>query len=371
MGKSAEIAGAGFAGLTVATELARLGWRVQVHESADRPRTFGAGIFLWDNGLHVLRELGVVDRVLAGCHEPVLWEERTATGERIGVRPLAARGGLRLVTLPRQRLMDALLAAAGAAGVRVRTGSRAVGADPAGALVTAGGRRWEADLVVGAEGIRSTLRASLGVPTEHVVFSAGACRLLVPRDRAPRAGEMWQCYLNFSDSRSQRRVLYVPCGNDVLYLLLGAEHTDPALRRPLDPAPWCATFPPLRSLLSELPATPRFDRYEALRLTTWSVGRVGLVGDAAHAMPPTLGQGAGTALANSLALARSVDETGDVVAGLRAWEAAQRPVVDLTLEESVRGVSFMYPGPGAPGLDGWPGEAFRIAAHRVPPRRGG
>nr|AFD30958.1 CrmF [Actinoalloteichus sp. WH1-2216-6] len=371
MRKSAEIAGAGFAGLTVATELARLGWRVQVHESADRPRTFGAGIFLWDNGLHVLRELGVVDRVLAGCHEAVLWEERTATGERIGVRPLAARGGLRLVTLPRHRLMTSLLSAAGEAGVRVRTRSRAVGADPDGALLTAGGHRWEADLVVSAEGIRSALRVSLGVPTEHVVFSAGACRLLVPWGRVPGGGDIWRQYVNFSDSRSRRRVLYVPCGNEVVYLLLGAEETDPALRRPLDPGPWCATFPPLRSLLSELPPRPRFDRYEALRLTAWSVGRVGLVGDAAHAMPPTLGQGAGTALSNSLALARSVDGSGDVQAGLRSWEAAQRPMVDLTLEESVRGVSYMYPGPGSPGLDGWPGSAFDIAAHRVPPRRGG
>ncbi|MCP2256386.1 2-methyl-3-hydroxypyridine 5-carboxylic acid dioxygenase [Streptoalloteichus tenebrarius] len=360
MTRTAEVAGAGFAGLTVATELARRGWRVRVHEAGPRPRAFGAGIFLWTNGLRVLTELGVVEWVLARSYEASQWEERDSDDNELGIRPLPLPGGLRMVTMTRRTLHTALLTAAEAAGVEIRTGSRVVAAEPGGVLVTEDGARWPADLAVGADGIRSRVRDSLGLLAGHELFPYGMYRFLVPLARVPEFRGRWRNYLNFLDAGLRRRVLYVPCDERELYLLLGAVHTDEALRQPLDPAVWCETFPVLRPLLAELPPAPRYDRYEVLRLERWSVGRVAVVGDAAHAMPPTLGQGAGTAVMNALRLARAVADARDVPVALRNWESDNRPATELVQAESVIGVRELFPRDGE-RRDKWPEGAVHAA----------
>ncbi|MEU4806501.1 NAD(P)/FAD-dependent oxidoreductase [Actinosynnema sp. NPDC023587] len=360
MTKTAEIAGAGFAGLTAATELARRGWRVRVHERDDRPRALGAGIFLWDNGLRVLDELGALAPVLARGYEAPLWEERDADGTKLGDRPL---GTPRMITLTRGDLLHALLAVAADAGVEVRTSSRVVAADPEGALVTSDGRRWPADLVVAADGLRSAARDGLDLVERHERFDFGLYRFLVPMRLVPERAGRWANYVNYWDLQARRRVLYVPCNDEDLYLLLGARVGDRALDTPLDAATWCASFPALRPVLAELPASPRYDRYEVLSLRAWSSGRVAVVGDAAHAMPPTLGQGAGTAMMNAINLARTVTDHDDLPAALRLWEEENRPVTRLTQEQSVAGVRTLFPEPGR-GRDGWTEEAVSIAGTR-------
>ena len=64
--RHAEIAGAGFAGLTAATALAQRGWSVRVHERAEECREFGAGIWFWENGVRVLKAIGAADAALEG-----------------------------------------------------------------------------------------------------------------------------------------------------------------------------------------------------------------------------------------------------------------------------------------------------------------
>src|SRR5688500_5447175 len=289
--KHVEVAGAGFAGLTVATALAQRGWTARVHESAAELRNFGAGIFLWENGLKVYQEVGGYDDVLAASHSAELWEERDHQGNLLGTRPFPLPGGVRMITLTRQDLYAPLLEAARAAGVEFRTDSRVVAAEPEGVLVTEDGGRWTADLAVGADGIRSNVRDSLGVRLQHQVFRFGIYRFLVPIDLARGSDGQWRNYVNYWNLAEKRRVLYVPCNPRDLYVLLGAVDDDPALAQPLDAATWQESFPVLAPVLAELPAAPRFDNYEVLKLERWSVGRVVIVGDAAHAIPPTIGPG--------------------------------------------------------------------------------
>ncbi|WP_158889671.1 FAD-dependent oxidoreductase [Amycolatopsis anabasis] len=364
MNRTAEIAGAGFAGLTVATELARRGWRVRVHEQSPEPRAFGAGIFLWENGLQVLNELGATDRALSRYHEASLWEECDSAGSQLGTRPFPLPGGLRMITLTRQDLFEALHEQAVAAGVEIRTGSRAIAAGRDGELVTADGRRWTADLVVGADGIRSAVRDSLGLLDEHQVFDFGLYRFLVPLDRAPGRDGRWRNYVNYWNIARKRRVLYVPCNTEDLYLLLGATADDSALRLPLDPAVWTASFPTLEPVLAELPEAPRYDRYEVVRLTRWSAGRVAIVGDAAHAMPPTIGQGAGTAMMNALNLARIVAAGADVELALDTWETENRGLTEHTQRESVTAVHDLFPQAGET-RDEWREDTL-VVAKNVP-----
>ena len=81
----AEIAGAGFAGLTVATALAQRGWSVRVHERAGEVRAFGAGIWIWENGVRVLAAIGAADEAFRDCppaHEFLNWDPCSTSASR-------------------------------------------------------------------------------------------------------------------------------------------------------------------------------------------------------------------------------------------------------------------------------------------------
>ena len=75
-GRHAEIAGAGFAGLVAGIALRQRGWTVRVHEAAKELRAFGAGIFIWENGLRVLKAINAYAEVLDGAHEALIYETR-------------------------------------------------------------------------------------------------------------------------------------------------------------------------------------------------------------------------------------------------------------------------------------------------------
>src|SRR5580698_3526092 len=87
----AEIVGAGFAGLAAAIALAQRGWSVRLNEKGPELRAFGAGIYLWHNGLRVLEGIGALEDVLNGSHTPPTYETRlhnqTVSRENFGGLP--------------------------------------------------------------------------------------------------------------------------------------------------------------------------------------------------------------------------------------------------------------------------------------------
>ena len=295
--RHAEIAGGGFAGLVAATALAQRGWSVRVHERAGELRAFGAGIWIWSNGIRVLDAIGVREAVLEGAHYPPMWERRDGADKVID--SLELRGsGEGVVCLVRQHLHGTLRDAAEAAGVDLVTNSKAIHADPAGVLQLADGTRMTGDLVVAADGVHSKLRDSLGLLKRHRKHKEGAIRLIVP---SPGPGEG---ALSLEDSvkviewwGDGRNLLYTPCGGGIVYLCLTARCSDSAARAiPVDKQAWGNSFPSLRPLFAQIDSQGRWDTFETLSLNRWSKGRVAVVGDAAHSMTPGLGQGAGMAM---------------------------------------------------------------------------
>lgn len=329
MKKHAEIAGAGFAGLATATVLCQQGWSVRIHEANAELRELGAGIFLWGNAIRILRLLGIANDVRAQAHAAPFLEVRL-DGRPQSRDATNSPGTTQMWTMTRQHLYSQVLKAAVQAGADIVTSSRVATAHPEGELVLDSGKRLRADLVLGADGVRSAVRPSVGANECRRQYDDGIIRVL-----APRMGHVdgeWDHVIDFwALGERHLRVLYVPCNETTLYMAMMAPKTDVhASAIPFDRALWSEAFPILKPFIAKVHPGERYDRYEATSIDRWTRGRLALIGDAAHPMPPTLGQGAGFAMMNGVALAKAVGGASNIEQALRDWETSERPMTDRT-----------------------------------------
>jgi 2-methyl-3-hydroxypyridine 5-carboxylic acid dioxygenase len=325
----AEIAGAGFAGLAAAIGLARQGWTVRVHERDDTPRSHGAGIYVHPFAQAVLRDLGAFDRVAATAFAPAA-RHIHIDGHRRSVTETAGQ----VLTTTRAHLHAAVLATAIEAGATIVTNSHATSADPAGALLLENGTRLEADLVIAADGVRAAIAQAAGITLTRRRHEDGITRIML--DRAGLQAPEWDDIHDFYDYRHRPlRILYTPCGPDVFYLCLTAPaHDEEGAAVPIATDLWARSFPMLAPTLRRIGDRGRHDRYTTTTMPNWSRGHIAILGDAAHAMPSALGQGAGVSMQNALHLAQSLAAAPTVPAGLAAWEAQARPIVERWQREA-------------------------------------
>ena len=360
--RHAEIAGAGIAGLAAAAALARRGWRVRVHERAAELRAGGAGgIYLYENGLRVLGALGALEEALEGSSRATRREVRGPDGALLSSHDWAAAGRVHSVT--RERLVGALAGAATRAGAEIVTGSEAVSASASGTLCLPDAEA-RADLVIAADGAGSRLRDAVGLRARRRAMPDGAIRLLIPKTAPERAaGDTGTTVETWSGSR---RILLTPCSETDLYLALTMLHRDEAARAvPIDAALWAEAFPALAGVVHRIGGAGRYDRFELLRLPRWSAGRVAVLGDAAHAMPPNIGQGGGCSMMNALSLAEHVTESADIPAALATWERRERPLTEHTQRISTfLGRPATWPRPLQRGFFALAGRSRRIAELR-------
>ena len=333
----AEIAGGGFAGLVAAAALAQRGWTVRVHERDPELRAFGAGIFVWNNGLRVLGAIGAYDDVVTGAHHVPVYEDRHEN-QRTTWTEFGSADETRLLTMTRQHLYAAVLSCAEREGVEILTGSEIVDAHPDGRLVDAKGKAHSADLVIGADGVGSKVREAVGLRTRRSTGQHGIIRLLAPPCRDQLEKDDWHHIIDFWNLEPHGlRILYVPCNDDEVYLAMMSPLGDSrASEMPPRSDLWEEAFPQLAPVIRSIASGGRHDPYETSKIPRWSVGKVAIVGDAAHAMVPSLGQGAGIAMSNALALAVAVDGAQDIPAALLDWEARERPMTEHTQDHSAR-----------------------------------
>jgi 2-polyprenyl-6-methoxyphenol hydroxylase-like FAD-dependent oxidoreductase len=349
MTKTAEIAGAGLSGLTLATRLAQLGWKVRLHERNSELRMFGAGIWLWESGLRTLETLGAFDRATARARHIKEWRVCDHNGRVLMSRP--TNGSDRLLLPPRADLYEALIDQARFYGVEIETSSVGVNATPDGTLILENGKELKADLVVAADGAYSRLREAI-YGTSWMDFGTEAgIRMMIER----REGDPDDTIIEYW--HGSRRLLYNPCTDGQDYIFLSAPVGDErASRLPVDRDLWTREFPRATELISRFAEAGRWDRLVNVRCRSWSKGRVAVIGDAAHAMPPNLGQAANMAFINAMALALAVDRATDIGEALTNWEQRQRP-----LTNHVQWWSYVY----GFVLGKWPRYAGPVRANMI------
>jgi salicylate hydroxylase len=357
MRRAARIAviGGGIGGLTAARALRQRGFEPRVYEASPELKEIGAGVALHPNAMKALRSLDLEHPVRAVAWESKFEVVRDGRSGRVLTRTpqrgyLERRFGATGCTVHRADLLDVLAAAVPAESIELGARCVSVHTDEHGASARfADGTEIEADVIVGADGIHSAVRASLiGADAPH--FTGKVCwRMLVAVDAV-------------EDSLSSDRTLWLgPHGSVMVYrvrrgqLVNVAAHcdndtwTEESWTRECDGSEVLANYAGWHDSLLRLFAAGerhyKWALFERDPLSSWTRGRVTLLGDAAHPMLPYLGQGAGQAIEDScvLAMALSVlpDELG---AALQLYERSRLPrTTRVVLGARARGAGDQTP----------------------------
>lgn len=330
---TAIIVGAGIGGLAAAIGLRRQGWNVTVLEQTTRIRGTGAGISLWSNGLRALEILGVDETIRAhgtmqgqgGLQAPSgRWLSRTS-GEQ-----LRDDVDVSVLLIHRAELHDALLAAV-PDGVIV-TGATVTGVEQSDSAVTVSyrtegedePRSVTASLVVGADGVRSRVRATVLPQAATPRYAGFTAWRGVTQDRylLERQSETWGRGAVFGLTQlADGRVYWFATGNDPAGMRSDDERRE-VLRR------FGSWHAPIGDVVAhtEPGAVLRHDIYSHPRpLAPFTTGRVAMLGDAAHAVTPNLGQGGCLALEDAVVLAAELADDQPLGSALARYDAARRP----------------------------------------------
>lgn len=328
----AIVVGAGFGGLTAAAGLVQRGWDVTVVERAAELRPVGSGLAVAPNGLRALDTLGVGDAVrkLAAFQgDAAVTRSDGRVIARTASQAIIRRFGDAVIPATRASLMDVLTALLPADTFRL--GIEAKGIDAGGAsrrprLLTDSGPL-EADVIVAADGVNSMLRKALFPEHPGAVYSGfTAWRLLVPTpDGDFMPGEVWGGGKVFG---------ITPLADGRTYAY-AADHAEPGVTYPNEKAELLRRFGawhfPVPQLISAAdPETVLHnDIYEiAQPLPAYHRGAAAILGDAAHAMTPHLGQGANQAMEDGVTLAALLgpaQSSAEVVAALARYTALRAP----------------------------------------------
>ena len=343
------IAGAGIGGLTAALALLERGMKVTVFERVGELREIGAGFHCTPNGTRVLHALGLKDEIARvgvrlAERDIRLWNTgrawrlagHGADSERRYGSPYMTfhRGDLHaiLAEAVRRRQPDAVQLGANVTGFEQR---------PDGVRVAIQGREEATgDVLIGADGVHSTVRKRLFGPDDAKFTGEIAWRGLIPVERLPERmrGSVTSNWIGPHGS-----VTVYPVRRGELVNFVGlVERDDWRVESWTEQGSHDECERDFRgwhedifTLIRNIETPFKWALFLRTPQPRWSVGRVSLLGDACHAMVPYLGQGANSAIEDAFVLARSLAADADPVSALARYEAARRArATELVLQSS-------------------------------------
>ena len=350
------VIGAGYAGAAAGKALSLLGCNVQVYEQATEIREVGAGIGLRPSTMDRFRQWGIVDAITKVSSPSDYFEILTAAGDHIiqEAWPEIDTYGLTTHLIHRGDFIDALLGVLPADMVKLGHAAATVNDHGDRASVTfTNGAEITADLVIGADGIRSVVRKQLFSDREPVFSGEHAYRTVIPVE---------DCYEMVTDDNFR---MYF--GHGTKLYLLPLRHRNQVS---YDITTLCpdSAWAPMVSKDDILAAVAGFDErivsitrdldmqavniravYDIDPIDRWHSHCVALVGDAAHAMLHHQGQGANSAILDVGALADALRDAGSVGGALAVYQATRKPVTDELQRISRQGwsedeVNDVFPG---------------------------
>jgi salicylate hydroxylase len=339
----AAIVGGGIGGLSAANALHRRGIDVTVFERADALNEVGAGVFIFPNSLRQLERMGFGEALAAvgakvGDGSQYCRMDGTVVGPILTTDSSGWNG---MYGMHRADLLNALAAALPPGAIR--TAHRCIGIEQSSAAVQlkfANGRTAEADVVIAADGIHSTLQQYITESKPPEYSGSRAYRGLVARDKLAdwrdEAHQVWmgdgKHFMVFPvrSGRLLNYVGFVPTKNETIESWSAVGDRDELA------ASFEGWDPRVTGLLEKVDSCFWWGLYDRKPLSSWTNGRLVLLGDAAHAMLPHLGQGANQAIEDGVALAillegRTVSEVPDM---LRHYERLRRGRTDLVQAEA-------------------------------------
>jgi 2-polyprenyl-6-methoxyphenol hydroxylase-like FAD-dependent oxidoreductase len=340
--QTALIVGGGIGGMTAAIALQRIGVRVELIDADPQWRVYGAGISVTGLSLRAFSDLGILEEVRRRGYVGAGMRGKAVTGAVLFEPPVPSdpapieQGG----GILRPVLHDILSSKVRQAGVAVRLGLKVddFAQDADGVDVTfSDGGSGRYDLVVGADGIHSTMRAKLFPDAAGPSFTGQGCWRVV----APRPQEVDRAEMYFG---GPVKVGLNPISQDQMYMFI-LEHVPdnprfsddqlvPRVRALMEP--FGGAVPAVRESITE-PSQVNYRPLEWLLLPDpWYKGRVVLIGDAAHATTPHMASGAGLAAEDGLTLAEEVGRHREVSVALRAFMDRRFERARLVVENSVR-----------------------------------
>ena len=323
----AIVIGAGVGGLATAVAFRRAGIDVAVFERrSDVSRVQrGGGFVLWQNAVTALAELDLADQTIATATPLERSEWLTWNGEVLASWPVAdisRRHGVPALGVRRTAVHATLLDATDEGSLHLGAQCMGFAQDESGVTVEfADGTEERGDVLVGADGINSTIRAQQ-VGSEKLRFAGYAVWFGIVEG----AHHDYPAGTFRALGAAGARFYTFPVGPDTLYWSGFANMPPGTDEGPVRKAELLERFhgwhPPTEALIHDTDeATIHFrDIVDRKPIKRWSDGRVTLLGDAAHPMTPNLGQGAAMAVEDAVTLAKCLSEVEDVPSALRAYE---------------------------------------------------
>jgi 2-polyprenyl-6-methoxyphenol hydroxylase-like FAD-dependent oxidoreductase len=340
------IVGGGVGGLTLAALLQQRGFTPVVVEKTRESRDAGYVIGLWPAGSRILKGLGLFPKfsdVGVECSRYIVSNEDGDTLHSFSFQPLSERYGP-LVDVSRRQLLELLRSAVDERRIRVGASVREICETPEGvAAMFDDGTAEMFDVVVGCDGIHSTVRRLVfgNASPEYSGVSGWACWLPPDFVPPPEVVEYWGAGKFVGMYPARRRFCVV------LAFQTSANEPDPVETRHNRVRRAFAEFGGIVPwVLRELPAPEEMLRldFSDVRIERWTLGRVVLIGDAAHAILPTAGMGASLAMESAAVLAEELCRTDSkfLITALEKFVERRRPRVDRIQSRSRRLAKVMF-----------------------------